>query len=426
MISANLQLKIQVLVLLYNIIILCMQLLAGVTAFFNPKTRQLVKGHSELSKKISQSLLNNQAPVIWFHCASLGEFEQGRPVIEALLKSYPTHKIFLTFFSPSGYEVRKNYNQADWVFYLPWDTANNARQLINTVKPVLSIFVKYEFWYHYARELKKRNIPLLSISSIFRSDQLFFKSYGSFYRNILSCFTHFFVQNDESVLLLNSINIKKVTRAGDTRFDRVKSLVSQTEEIEIAIKFKAGQKTFVIGSCWPEYLDLLVPFINKNTYQLKFIIAPHEISETFLASIEKSLHVKTMRYSLAGNDVENCSVLLIDRVGLLGRLYRYGELAFVGGAFGKGLHNILEPACYGIPIFFGNKSYLKFQEAADLINRGGAFEINDYQDLKAKYELVNTPQTFLLACEVTRQYVEDNLGATKKITDYCSKFLVQS
>lgn len=426
MISVNLQLKFQVLVLLYNIIIIFIQLLARVAALFNPKTRLFVKGHSSLSKRIHQALVNNQAPVIWFHCASLGEFEQGRPVIEALRKSYPTYKIFLTFFSPSGYEVRKNYTHANWVFYLPWDTAANASQLINAVKPVLAVFVKYEFWYHYTKELKKRNIPLLSISSIFRSDQLFFKSYGTFYRNILSCFTHFFVQNDESVRLLNSINIKNVTRAGDTRFDRVKALVHQTEEIEIARKFKAGQKTFVIGSCWPEDLELLLPFINEQAYQLKFIIAPHEISETFLTSIEKSLRVKSMRYSLAGDDVENCSVLLIDNVGLLGRLYRYGEFAYVGGAFGKGLHNILEPACYGIPIFFGNKRYMKFQEAVDLINRGGAFEINDYQDLKAKYELVNIPQTFLLACEVTKQYVEENLGATKKITDYCNKLLVQS
>ena len=426
MISVNLQLNFQLLVLLYTIIIFFIQLLARVTALFNPKTRLLIVGHSSLTQRIHQALLNNKAPVIWFHCASLGEFEQGRPVIEALRKSNPTHKIFLTFFSPSGYEVRKNYNQADWVFYLPWDTATNASQLINSVKPVLTVFVKYEFWYHYSKELKKRNISILSISSIFRSDQFFFKSYGTFYRNILSCFTHFFVQNDESVRLLNSINIKNVTRAGDTRFDRVKSLVHQTEEIEIAKKFKADQKTFVIGSCWPEDLDLLLPFINENAYRLKFIIAPHEISETFLAYIEKSLHVKTIRYSLASDEVENCSVLIIDNVGLLGRLYRYGEFAYVGGAFGKGLHNILEPACYGIPIFFGNKRYLKFQEAVDLINRGGAFEISDYQDLKAKYELVNIPQTFLLACEVTKQYVEENLGATKKITDYCNKLLVQS
>ena len=201
---------------------------------------------------------------------------------------------------------------------------------------------------------------------------------------------------------------------------------NRSEEIEIARKFKAGQKTLVIGSCWSEDLDILIPFINENSYQLKFIIAPHEISESFLTAIEKSLLVNTVRYSRADNNIEDNSVLLIDNVGLLGRLYRYGEFAYVGGAFGKGLHNILEPACYGIPIFFGNKNYEKFQEAVDLINRGGAFEIRDYHDLRAKYEMVNIPQTFLLACEVTRQYVEENLGATKKITDYCAKFLTVS
>lgn len=397
--------------------------MARIASLFDSKTRLLVKGHHRLGKKVGQAFANNQSAVVWIHCASLGEFEQGRPVIEALKKSYPSIKILLTFFSPSGYEVRKNYNLADWVFYLPWDTARNAHHFIETIKPKLVIFVKYEFWFHYAKELNKKNIPLLSISSIFRSDQLFFKSYGKFYRSILSSFTHFFVQNDQSVHLLNSIGIKAVTRAGDTRFDRVKSLVSQTEEIEIARKFKSGQKTFVIGSCWPEDLDILIPFINENSYQLKFIIAPHEIGESFLTAIEKSLMVDTIRYSRADTTIEDKSVLLIDNVGLLARLYRYGEFAYVGGAFGKGLHNILEPACYGIPVFFGNKNYEKFQEAVDLINRGGAFEITDYHDFKAKYELVNEPQTFLLACEVTHQYVEENLGATKKITDYCAKYL---
>lgn len=410
-------------IFLYNIVILIIRLLARASSIFNPKIRLLISGHSNLAERINQSFATNQSPVVWIHCASLGEFEQGRPIIEAFKKTYPTIKILLTFFSPSGYEVRKNYNLADWVFYLPWDTARNATHFIETVKPSLVIFVKYEFWYHYAKEINKRNIPLLSISSIFRTEQLFFKSYGKFYRSILSFFTHFFVQNDESVHLLNSIGIKAVTQAGDTRFDRVKSLVNQTEEIEIASKFKAGQKTMVIGSCWSEDLDVLIPFINENSYQLKFIIAPHEISESFLTTIEKSLMVSVVRYSSAGDNVEDRSVLLIDNVGLLARLYRYGEFAYVGGAFGKGLHNILEPACYGIPIFFGNKNYEKFQEAVDLINRGGAFKINDYHELKATYELVNEPQTFLLACEVTRQYVEENLGATRKITDYCSKFL---
>ncbi len=426
-ISTNLRLDERLTVIfLYNLILLIIRLLANVAALFNSKTRLLVQGHSQLLQKINHAVSGNQSPVIWIHCASLGEFEQGRPVIEAFKKEYPSHKILLTFFSPSGYEIRKNYNLADWVFYLPWDTAKNARLFVGSAKPVLAIFVKYEFWFHYTRELNKQRIPILSISSIFRKDQLFFKSYGKFYRSILAYFTFFFVQNDESVSLLKSIQIKNTVRAGDTRFDRVKSLVSQTDEIEKARKFKAGQKTIVVGSCWAEDIEVLAPFINENSYQLKFIIAPHEIHESFLTSIEQLLHVKTIRYSNAVSGLEDFSVLLVDNVGLLGRLYRYGEFAYVGGAFGKGLHNILEPACYGIPIFFGNKNYQKFQEANDLINRGGAFEIGDYHDLRAKYEMVNVPQTFLLACEVTRQYVEENLGATKKITDYCAQFLKKS
>ena len=413
-------------IVLYNLVILLVRLLAKVAALFNPKARLLIQGQRKLIQKITAANATNHSPVIWVHCASLGEFEQGRPVIEAFRNLYPTYKILLTFFSPSGYEVRKTYAQVDWVFYLPWDTSKNARQFIDAVKPVLVIFVKYEFWFHYSNELKKREIPLLSISSIFRKDQVFFKPYGKFYRSILAKFTHFFVQNDESLKLLQSIGIQSVTVGGDTRFDRVKSLVNQAEEIELAKKFKAGQKTIVIGSCWPEDLEILTPFINEKSSQLKFIIAPHETTEAHINAIEKTVKVPCIRFSQPGEKPEDASVLIIDNVGMLSRLYRYGEFAYVGGAFGKGLHNILEPACYGIPIFFGNKNYQKFQEAVDLLNRGGAFAVNDYQDLKEKYEMVNIPQTFLLAYNVTKQYVEEKLGATKKIIDYCSTNLIKS
>jgi 3-deoxy-D-manno-octulosonic-acid transferase len=414
------------LIVLYNLVIFLVRLLANVAGLIDPKARLLIQGQHKLIQKITDSSASNHSPVIWVHCASLGEFEQGRPVIEALRKLYPSHKIFLTFFSPSGYEVRKTYAQVDWVFYLPWDTSKNASQFIDAVKPVLAIFVKYEFWFHYSSELKKREIPLLSISSIFRKDQVFFKPYGKFYRSILAKFTHFFVQNEESLKLLQSIGIQSVTVGGDTRFDRVKSLVNQAEEIEIARKFKAGQKTIVIGSCWPEDLEILAPFINEKSFQLKFIIAPHETTEAHVNAIEKTLKVPCIRFSQPGEKPEDASVLIIDNVGMLSRLYRYGEFAYVGGAFGKGLHNILEPACYGIPVFFGNKNYQKFQEAVDLLNRGGAFAVNDYQDLKEKYELVNIPQTFLRACDVTKHYVEEKLGATKKIIDYCSTNLIKS
>jgi 3-deoxy-D-manno-octulosonic-acid transferase len=317
--------------------------------------------------------------------------------------------------------VRKNYPLAK-VFYLPWDTAWNAEKFVAIVKPAFAIFIKYEFWYHYSKALKNHDIPLISISAIFRPQQIFFKSYGSFYRGILRNFNHFFVQNEVSQKLLREIGLQNVTIAGDTRFDRVFAVVTQAENIPIAEKFKGGQKTIVVGSCWREDLDVLLPIINDG--YVKFIIAPHEISESFLQIIEKSVHVKSIRYSRAADsNVEGYQVLIIDNVGMLSRLYRYGEFAFIGGAFGKGLHNILEAACYGVPIFFGDRNFEKFQEAVDLINRGGAFEVSDAKTFKEKFEMLNTPESFLLACEVTRSYVMENLGATEKIMAYCRKLL---
>jgi 3-deoxy-D-manno-octulosonic-acid transferase len=407
-------------VILYNLSILLLRVGMQFAALFHPKARAFVTGRKKLIHRIAADFRANTAPVVWVHCASLGEFEQGRPVIETLKAQFPGVKVLLTFFSPSGYEVRKNYDQADHIYYLPWDTAGNARKFIAATKPNLAIFIKYEFWYHFTHELTSQHITTLSVSSIFRKDQAFFKPYGGFYRRILKNFTYFFVQNDESVRLLKSIGIANCQRSGDTRFDRVYQIVKQASEIEIAKKFKADQKVFVIGSSWPEDLDVLIPFINEN--KMKFIIAPHETTEANISSVERSLQVKYIRYSQAADkNLEDYQVLLIDNVGMLSKLYRYGEFAFIGGAYGKGLHNVLEAACYGVPILFGNRAYSKFQEAIDLINRGGAFEIVDYPDLKEKYEMLNFPENFLLACEVTRQYVEENLGATEKIIRFCKE-----
>jgi 3-deoxy-D-manno-octulosonic-acid transferase len=409
---------------LYNLAIGFLRVLYWVVSFFNSKAALFINGRKNIFKNIKSALLENTDPIIWVHCASLGEFEQGRPVMEKLKNEFPKHKIMLTFFSPSGYEIRKKYNKADYIFYLPWDTKKNAIRLLDLTKPAFVIFIKYEFWFHYTTELKKRNIPSISVSSIFRSNQLFFKPYGGFYRKILKNFDHFFVQNDESVRLLKSLNLINCTKAGDTRFDRVNEMVKKGEEIEIARKFKGDEKIMVVGSCWPEDLDVLIPFINENYYAIKFIIAPHEISESFISNLEKALNSENIRYSKTSEKkVEDCQVMIIDNIGMLGRLYKYGEFAYIGGAFGKGLHNILEAACYGIPIFFGNKNYQKFQEAVDLINRGGAFEVSDYLDFKHKYEMINLPQTFLLACEVTKQYVVENLGATEKVMTHCRKIL---
>jgi 3-deoxy-D-manno-octulosonic-acid transferase len=407
---------------LYNLGIFLLNNSIKLASLFHPKAKAFVDGRRGALKKIDKLFQNNTSPIVWIHCASLGEFEQGRPIIEALKKDYPTHKIFLTFFSPSGFEVRKDYALADFVFYLPWDTSKHAKKLINNVKPVLAIFVKYEFWFHYTRELKKRNIPLISVSSIFRKDQLFFQQAGGFNRRILKNFSFHFVQNQESLRLLQSIGITNCVQAGDTRFDRVARIVQQNQTLPVAERFKNKQKIFVVGSCWPDDLDVLIPFINEN--RLKFIIAPHEISEERLNDFEKALQVRSIRYSEAlTQNPEDFNVLVIDNIGMLSKLYRYGEFAYVGGAFGKGLHNILEAACYGIPVLFGNKNYEKFQEAVDLINRGGAFAIADYPDLKEKYEMLNVAESFLLACEVTRQYVQENLGATEKVMRYCQSVL---
>lgn len=409
---------------LYNLILLLLRAGMRVAGLFDSKASRFVTGRKNLFKDLSQAVNSRKGPILWFHCASLGEFEQARPLIEMLKHESPHYKILLTFFSPSGYEIRKNYSLADMVFYLPWDTASNARKFVDITSPVLAIFVKYEFWYHYAQELRSRNITLISISSIFRSKQLFFKSYGTFYRNILKNFNHFFVQNDESKQLLKNIGITNVTRAGDTRFDRVVTITKQNPSIDIVKKFKGESQAWVIGSSWPEDLDVLLPFIHENSGKLKFIIAPHEIDENTLASIEKSLEVSCVRFSKAGNNAEDADVLLVDTMGHLSKLYHYGEFAYVGGAFGKGLHNILEAACYGIPVFFGNRNYEKYQEAVDLIMRGGAFEINDYGDFKKKYELlISRPENYLLACEVTSYYVKENLGATEVIMKYCRTIL---
>lgn len=409
---------------IYSISIAIIRLLYLIAANFHSKARLFVDGRKGIFKKIETSLAGNTMPLVWVHCASLGEFEQGRPIMEAFRKQHPTFKILLTFFSPSGYEVRKNYAGADYIFYLPWDTASNAKRFVEITNPKLAIFIKYEFWYYYSKELNSKGIPLISASCIFRKDQIFFKSYGGFFRKILKCFIHFFVQTNQSIELLKQIGIEHVTLSGDTRFDRVHDITQNSNPIELAQQFKDNDKVFVIGSLWPEDLEVLAPFINENKDLVKFIIAPHEISEKFLKEIETSIHVKSVRFSKTGQHLNTYNVLIIDNVGMLSSLYRYGEFAFIGGAYGKGLHNILEAACYGVPIFFGNKNYEKFEEAKELIMRGGAFAVSDYSELKSSYELmISRPENYLLACEVTKSYVVENLGATKKIMAYCNKLI---
>lgn len=413
--------------LLYNLLIQTYGLALRLASLFNKKAKQFLSGRKDLFDKLSTEFQDNQAPVAWFHCASLGEFEQGRPVIEALKEEMPEYKILLTFFSPSGYEIRKDYQGADFVYYLPLDTWQNARRFIGIINPAVAFFVKYEFWHNYILELKRKNIPIISFSAIFRSNQLFFKPWGGFYRNILHNISHIFVQNDASFNLLKSINITQTSVSGDTRFDRVWKICQQVNPMEEVAAFKADSKLMVVGSSWPEDTEVLIPFINACK-EIKFIIAPHEIKDADMASVENKLQQPSIRYSsLIGHDGHQYQVLIIDNVGMLSSLYQFGEFAYVGGGFGKGLHNILEAATFGLPVFFGDKNYAKFQEARDLVARGGAFTVSDSASLSAKFsKLNNDPTAWSRTSTINSDYVKHHTGATEKILDHCKNLLLHA
>ncbi|MDN5212494.1 glycosyltransferase N-terminal domain-containing protein [Fulvivirgaceae bacterium BMA12] len=410
--------------LLYNFLIQIYGLSIRLASLFNTKAKLFVAGRKNLFDDLSDTFKNHKTPIAWFHCASLGEFEQGRPVMEALKEQMPGYKILLTFFSPSGYEVRKNYQGADFIYYLPLDTGRNARRFIQITQPGIAFFVKYEFWHNYIQELKKQRIPIISFSTIFRADQLFFKPWGGFYRDILRNISHIFVQNDASLQLLKKINIKQASIAGDTRFDRVWKICQQVNTIEKVADFKGDNKLMVIGSSWPEDMEVLVPIINKNK-EVKFIIAPHEIRDSDIKSFENELQHPTIRFSSLNNGEGNrYQVLIIDNVGMLSSLYQFGEFAYIGGGFGKGLHNILEAATFGLPIFFGNKSYAKFQEARDLIELQGAFAIADTSELSVIFDkLYNQPTVWSKTRAANFDYIKQNVGATQKILDHCQNLL---
>ncbi|QCR25082.1 3-deoxy-D-manno-octulosonic acid transferase [Pontibacter sp. SGAir0037] len=384
----------------------------------------MLEGRKQQFERIEQALQHNQAPIAWFHCASLGEFEQGRPVIEAFREAFPTYKVFLTFFSPSGYEIRKNYPGADYIFYLPLDSASNASQFLETVRPKLAVFVKYEFWHYYLQALHQRHIPALSVSAIFRPDQVFFKSYGGFYRNILRNFQHIYTQNQSSAELLRQNGIHQVSVAGDTRFDRVLQTAASVKAIPLVEAFLQRQKAFIIGSSWPADIEVLVPLIQKYRKQLKFIIAPHEIHEAGIHDILQVLGAGTVRFSQAtASAASEATVLIIDNIGMLSSLYSYGTYAYVGGAFGKGLHNTLEAAVFGLPLFFGT-NYTKFQEAKDLVNLGCAFPVTNADALISAFEKVHRQQALHQSITNSeKQYVQQQAGATVKIIQDIKRLL---
>lgn len=405
---------------MYDILILIYAGLVRLAQYFNPKARLMIAGHREIFRTLEQNI-DPSSKYIWFHAASLGEFEQGRPVIEKIKTDYPQYKVLLTFFSPSGYEVRKNYPFADIVCYLPFDTRRNVLRFLKVVRPSISIFIKYEFWYNYLTELHRQQIPTYIVSAIFRPSQLFFKWYGGRARKALRYYARICVQNESSKKMLEKVGVTNVVVCGDTRFDRVFDISNQAIDLPLIERFVKNpisggrHHTLVAGSSWPNDEDILIPYFNKNK-ALKLIIAPHEIHESHLAAIESRLQRPAIRYSqLEGAHPEDYDCVIIDCFGLLSSIYRYGQIAYVGGGFGAGIHNVLEAAVYNVPVVFG-PNYGKFREANHLIESGGGYPVegNDrFMDFMDQF--LEQPQMLLDAGNRAGDYVLKNTKAVEKV-----------
>lgn len=412
---------------MYNILIYIYLIGVAIYSRFNPKVRQMWRGERNALRTIREKL-DPDAQYVWFHAASLGEFEQGRPIIERLKLEHPEYKVLLTFFSPSGYEVRKNYEGADIVCYLPLDTIRNSRRFLRTIRPVAAFFIKYEFWYNYLHILRHRGVPVYSVSSIFRPEQIFFRWYGRQYSKVLNCITHFFVQNEQSKQLLASLGITNVTISGDTRFDRVLSIKQQSKQLPIVEAFQCGKKSFVAGSSWQPDEEIFIPYFNNKKPDWKLIIAPHVIAEEHLQQIDSLLSGrKVVRYTEAkaewdsGDDTRieamkqrlaDADALIINCFGLLSSIYHYGCVSYVGGGFGVGIHNTLEAAVWDIPVIFG-PNHERFQEAVALLKVGGAFAIRDAADFdKIMTMLATDNEALAKASKCAGEYVKGQCGAT--------------
>ena len=414
--------------MIYNIVIYFVLLGIAIASLFNEKVRKMWRGEREAFKILKQKVDPN-AKYIWFHAASLGEFEQGRPLMEQIRKDYPQYKILLTFYSPSGYEVRKNYEGADIICYMPVDTRLNAIRFLRLVRPVMAFFIKYEFWSNFLHILKHRNIPTYSVSSIFREDQVFFKWYGRSYAGVLKCFTRFFVQNEESKRLLEGIGITAVDVVGDTRFDRVLQIKEAAKQLPICEAFRTGVassqsadvphhdfKVFVAGSSWPPDENIFIPFFNEHK-DWRLLIAPHVIAEEHLKLILSLIKgKKVVRYTqTTPEEAADADVLIIDCFGLLSSMYNYGDVAYIGGGFGVGIHNTLEAAVWNMPVIFGPNNK-KFQEAQGLLKSGGGFEINTYDDFSSLMGSLMNDETFLKqAGDKAGTFVAHLAGATDKV-----------
>lgn len=403
---------------MYELFIILYNIGVWVASFFSKKVRTMWKGEHRTFRVLREKIDPN-AMYIWFHAASLGEFEQGRPIMEAIRREHPGYKILLTFFSPSGYEVRKNYDGADVVVYLPIDTKRNVRRFLRLTNPVMAFFIKYEFWSNYLHMLKERHVPTFSVSSIFRPNQIFFRAYGKGYGKVLDCFTHFFVQNEESRDLLKSIGIDCVSVTGDTRFDRVLQIRDAGKSLPIVENFVGGTaderpRVFIAGSSWPPDEDIFIRYFNEHR-DWKLIIAPHVIGDDHMKQILGKLERKTVRYTEATTEnVVGAECLIIDCFGLLSSIYRYADVTYVGGGFGVGIHNVLEAAVWRKPVIFGpnNKN---FQEAQGLLKAGGGFEITSYDDFVGVMRKLADDKALEQSRERAGGFVESLAGATRQI-----------
>ena len=408
---------------MYNIVIFLYLCGVAILSLFNEKVRKMWRGEREAIRTIKEKIDPN-AQYVWFHAASLGEFEQGRPLMEQLRREHPEYKILLTFFSPSGYEVRKNYEGADIICYLPLDTILNARRFLRTIRPVMAFFIKYEFWYNYLHILRHRGVPVYSVSSIFRPGQVFFRWYGKQYSRVLKCFTLFFVQNEVSRELLATIGITDVSVVGDTRFDRVLQIKAAAKQLPIVEQFKGNNKCFIAGSSWQPDEEIFIPWLNEHQ-DWKVVIAPHVIGEEHLQQIEHMLEGrKVVRYSTiegqkpSANTVESADVLIIDCFGLLSSIYHYADVTYVGGGFGVGIHNTLEAAVWDVPVFFGPNNQ-RFQEAQGLKNCGAGLEIGNADDFRRYMQgFEEHPELMKELGEKAGAYVASLSGATDKILSH--------
>ena len=404
-------------ILLYSLAVRVYGLLVCVASLFNPKAAAWCRGRKGLFRHIEETRLK-KGRTVWFHCASLGEFEQGRPVIEALKERDPSLQVVLTFFSPSGYEIRKDYALADRVYYLPPDTRAHARRFLDLVRPDLAVFVKYEFWYFYLTTLKERDIPAVLISAIFRPGQWFFKWYGRSFLRVMRGFRRIFVQDKASEQLLREHGIEAVEVAGDTRFDRVVAIAAAREEIPVAKAFCGDRLVVVAGSTWKEDEALLLGYINRRERPYKWIIAPHETTPSHVHWLMERLEIPAMRYSeRQEKDPARAEVLVIDTIGILSSLYAYGQVAYIGGGFGSGIHNVLEAAVYGMPVVFGPR-YKKFREAVQLVAHGGAFPFIKADELEQLLNRFFDEEPFRRnAGAIAREYVIVSAGSTDKIVN---------